>query len=234
MWCTLSVLQLLQGYPDEEQAYIASQGETILHLLVHTYTVPLSLCCCGVCVRSHGADCGAVLADGLGAAVAYYSHVDSLCGGRQGQCWLPALSVNCLPAHCGSGVILYHFTVSNLYIITSVPVLSHILPRTVIITLCIHTVYIYTPPHCHYHTVYSHCHYHTVYLQEKCEQYWPDQLNTTVNKGSKFTVTLTSYVPSAEYQIRKLQLKSVRLYTNHFNEHYEFKCSCDNVYFTKH
>ena len=31
-----------------------------------------------------------------------------------------------------------------------------------------------------------------------------------MNQGSKFTVTLTSVVPAAEYQIRKLLLKSVR------------------------
>ena len=31
-----------------------------------------------------------------------------------------------------------------------------------------------------------------------------------MDQGSKFTVTLTSVVPSAEYQITKLLLKSVR------------------------
>ena len=35
-----------------------------------------------------------------------------------------------------------------------------------------------------------------------------------MNQGSKFTVTLTSFVPSAEYQIRKLLLKSVREINN--------------------
>ena len=52
--------------------------------------------------------------------------------------------------------------------------------------------------------------YTNVFVKEKCIQYWPDALHTTVDQGSKFTVTLTSVVPSAEYQIRKLLLKSVR------------------------
>ncbi|CAI8049659.1 Tyrosine-protein phosphatase Lar-like [Geodia barretti] len=38
-------------------------------------------------------------------------------------------------------------------------------------------------------------------------QYWPDQTNTSVTRG-KFDITVTSLVPSAEYQIRKIQLKS--------------------------
>ena len=49
----------------------------------------------------------------------------------------------------------------------------------------------------------------TLYPQVKCEQYWPDQLNATNTIGSNFTVTLTSFVPSAEYQVRKLVVKSV-------------------------
>ena len=40
-------------------------------------------------------------------------------------------------------------------------------------------------------------------------KYWPDQVHTTLNFGSMFTVTLTSAIPSAEYQIRKLQVNSV-------------------------
>ena len=40
-------------------------------------------------------------------------------------------------------------------------------------------------------------------------KYWPDDVHTTLNGGSKFTVTLTSTIPSAEYQISKLQVKSV-------------------------
>ena len=44
-------------------------------------------------------------------------------------------------------------------------------------------------------------------------QYWPDQTNTSVTRG-KFDITVTSLVPSAEYQIRKIQLKSVSLYRN--------------------
>ena len=40
-------------------------------------------------------------------------------------------------------------------------------------------------------------------------KYWPDDVHTTLNVGSRFTVTLTSTIPSAEYQISKLQVKSV-------------------------
>ena len=48
-----------------------------------------------------------------------------------------------------------------------------------------------------------------LYLQEKCKQYWPEQINVTETKGSKFKVTVTSFVPSAEYQIRKIHLTPV-------------------------
>ena len=47
-------------------------------------------------------------------------------------------------------------------------------------------------------------------LQEKCEHYWPNQVNTSIKIGSEFTVTVVLYVPSAEYQIRKIRLKSVK------------------------
>ena len=47
------------------------------------------------------------------------------------------------------------------------------------------------------------------FLQVKCEQYWSDQLERTMTRG-KFSVTLKSFVPSAEYQIRQLQLTCVR------------------------
>ena len=46
-------------------------------------------------------------------------------------------------------------------------------------------------------------------IQKKCEQYWPEQINVTETKGSKFKVTVTSFVPSAEYQIRKIHLTPV-------------------------
>ena len=48
--------------------------------------------------------------------------------------------------------------------------------------------------------------------QEKYEQYWPDKVNktTTIGSDSEFTLTVTSFIPSAEYQIRKIQLKSVK------------------------
>ncbi|CAI8048070.1 Receptor-type tyrosine-protein phosphatase S [Geodia barretti] len=43
--------------------------------------------------------------------------------------------------------------------------------------------------------------------KEKCEQYWPQQTNSTETRG-KFHITVTSFVPSAEYQIRKIHLQS--------------------------
>ena len=42
-----------------------------------------------------------------------------------------------------------------------------------------------------------------------CQQYWPAQTNVTETIGSKFDITVTSFLPSAEYQIRKMQLRSV-------------------------
>ena len=47
-------------------------------------------------------------------------------------------------------------------------------------------------------------------LQEKCEQYWPEKVNSSFTIGSDLIVTVVLYVPSAEYQIRKMQLKSVK------------------------
>ena len=46
-------------------------------------------------------------------------------------------------------------------------------------------------------------------LQEKCQQYWPGHINITETKGPNFYITVTSFVPYAEYQIRKIQLKTV-------------------------
>ena len=46
-------------------------------------------------------------------------------------------------------------------------------------------------------------------LQKMCQQYWPAQTNVTKTIGSKFNMTVTSFLPSAEYQIRKMQLRSV-------------------------
>ena len=42
-------------------------------------------------------------------------------------------------------------------------------------------------------------------------KYWPDQVHGTLNIGLKFIVSLTSIIPSAEYQIRNLQVNSVRI-----------------------
>ena len=43
-----------------------------------------------------------------------------------------------------------------------------------------------------------------------CEQYWPEKVNATLNLGYNLSVTLTSSLPFAEYEIRKLVLKDVR------------------------
>jgi hypothetical protein len=44
--------------------------------------------------------------------------------------------------------------------------------------------------------------------REKCEQYWSDQMDTPMTKEN-YCITLKSFVPYAEYQIRKFQLKAV-------------------------
>ena len=50
-------------------------------------------------------------------------------------------------------------------------------------------------------------------LQVKCKRYWPEKTDTTETIGSKFEITVTSFVPYAEYQIRKMQLRSVSRYS---------------------
>ena len=69
---------------------------------------------------------------------------------------------------------------------------------------CLHKFIMYTIMH---EISFSSCAY--LYIQAKCMNYWPDDVHTTLNVGSRFTVTLTSVIPSAEYQISKLQVKSV-------------------------
>ena len=46
-------------------------------------------------------------------------------------------------------------------------------------------------------------------LQEKCQQYWPGHINITETKGPNLYITVTSFVPYAEYQIRKIQIRTV-------------------------
>jgi len=41
----------------------------------------------------------------------------------------------------------------------------------------------------------------------KCKQYWPENISATLNPGYNLSVTLTSSIPFAEYEIRKLVLK---------------------------
>ena len=48
-------------------------------------------------------------------------------------------------------------------------------------------------------------------VQVKYTKCWPHHVHATLNIGSKFTVTLTSIIPLAEYQIRKLKINSVSL-----------------------
>ena len=50
-------------------------------------------------------------------------------------------------------------------------------------------------------------------LQVKFKRYWPEKTDTTETIGSKFEITVTSFVPYAEYHIRKMQLRSVSCYS---------------------
>ena len=50
-------------------------------------------------------------------------------------------------------------------------------------------------------------------LQVKCKRYWPEKTDATERIGSKFEITVTSFVPYAECQIRKMQLKTVSSYS---------------------
>ena len=46
-------------------------------------------------------------------------------------------------------------------------------------------------------------------MKKKCEQYWPDEVDGTVKPGCNLSVTMTSFLPFAEYVIRKLLVKDV-------------------------
>ena len=46
-------------------------------------------------------------------------------------------------------------------------------------------------------------------MKKKCEQYWPDEVDGTVKPGYNLSVTMTSFLPFAEYVIRKLLVKNV-------------------------
>ena len=54
--------------------------------------------------------------------------------------------------------------------------------------------------------MYIHAHN---YMQTKCVQYWPKELHDSITPGDKFSVTYTSTLPFAEYEIRKFKLKNV-------------------------
>ena len=54
--------------------------------------------------------------------------------------------------------------------------------------------------------MYVHAHN---YMQTKCVQYWPKELHDSITPGDKFSVTYTSTLPFAEYEIRKFKLKNV-------------------------
>ena len=45
--------------------------------------------------------------------------------------------------------------------------------------------------------------------QEKCSEYWPKALHDRITPGGRLSVTLTSTIPYAEFQIRKFIVKSV-------------------------
>ena len=44
-------------------------------------------------------------------------------------------------------------------------------------------------------------------LQEKCAQYWPEELYDDITPGYKLSVTFLSSLPFAEYEIRKFRIK---------------------------
>ena len=46
-------------------------------------------------------------------------------------------------------------------------------------------------------------------LQKKCEQYWPENIDETLTPGLNLSVTLTSILPYAEYEVRKFTVKDV-------------------------
>ena len=43
----------------------------------------------------------------------------------------------------------------------------------------------------------------------ECTQYWPERLHETTTLGNGYTVTLSSSLPFAEYEIRKFKVQSV-------------------------
>ena len=45
----------------------------------------------------------------------------------------------------------------------------------------------------------------------KCEQYWPDRVGGSINPKSSLVVTYVDIQMFAEYQLRKLQVKFVRM-----------------------
>ena len=50
----------------------------------------------------------------------------------------------------------------------------------------------------------------TVSIQRKCEKYWPNDVNQTLEPGHNLVVTLTALLPFVEYEIRMLSVKDVR------------------------
>jgi len=62
-----------------------------------------------------------------------------------------------------------------------------------------------------------------------CEQYWPEKVNATLNLGYNLSVTLTSSLPFAEYEIRKLVLIDVCKRYKAMKHSAVNKCSSVNI-----
>ena len=54
-------------------------------------------------------------------------------------------------------------------------------------------------------------------MQIKCVQYWPKELHSSIRPGKSFSVTYTSTLPFAEYEIRKFKLQNVSVNFNKNN-----------------
>ena len=46
-------------------------------------------------------------------------------------------------------------------------------------------------------------------VQKKCEKYWPENVEESIEPGHNLTVTLTTLLPFAEYVIRKMTVECV-------------------------
>ena len=47
--------------------------------------------------------------------------------------------------------------------------------------------------------------------QRKCEMYWPENVNETLQPGANISVTLISQMPFADYEIKKFTVQDVSI-----------------------